>query len=65
MLEAAQHDQVDEAAIPALLSQVTATDTGGSERGWLKPSRHPPRTMQRVDAPDGPQRTRVTKVPAK
>lgn len=29
MLEAPQHDQVDEAAIPALLSQVTATDTEG------------------------------------
>jgi len=27
VLEAAQHDQVDKAAIPALLSQVTATNT--------------------------------------
>lgn len=65
MLEAAQHDQVDEAAIPALLSQVTARDTGGSERGWLKPSKHPPRTMQRVDTSDGPHRTHMTKVLAK
>jgi hypothetical protein len=28
VLEASQHDQVDKAAIPALLSQVTATQTG-------------------------------------
>ena len=65
VLEAAQHDQVDEAAIPALLSQVTATDRAGSERGWLKPSKHPPRTMPRVDASDGPHGTHVTKILAK
>lgn len=33
VLEAPQHDQVDEAAIPALLSQVTARDRQGRQTG--------------------------------
>lgn len=44
MLEAAQHDQVEEAAIPALLSQVTAANT---DKGAVRTLQAALSTMQR------------------